>query len=440
MSVNIKFQKYPAYKDSGVEWLGEIPEGWDANKLKYLCGIYNGDSLNESQKKKYSSENTSYRPYISSKDINVNDASVNYVNGLKIPIDNQSFKIAEKDSVLLCIEGGSAGKKIAFTNQSVCFVNKLACFKGFSNNIDKKYLFYSLKSSPFITQFNFSMSGLIGGVAISLLKNLSISTPPLLEQTAIAHFLDDKTAKIDSVIAQKEKMIALLKERKQIIIQNAVTKGLDPNAKMKDSGVEWIGEIPVGWEVVKNKILFVERKEPGEEGLPLLSVSIHSAVSSEELSDEQNIRGLTKIEDKRSYKYVDVDDIVYNMMRAWQGAIGAVRVKGMVSPAYVVAKPNNKILSSFFEYQYRTSAFIQQMNCFSKGITDFRKRLYWDEFKQLICILPLKDEQAKIVTYIKTQSTKIDQSIALQQKQIDKLKEYKAVLIDSAVTGKVKIV
>jgi len=111
----------------------------------------------------------------------------------------------------------------------------------------------------------------------------------------------------------------------------------------------------------------------------------------------------------------------------------------MVSPAYTIAVPNELVDSSFFEYQYRSPIFIQQMDRNSKGITDFRKRLYWDEFKQLITIVPPIDEQIAIVAHIETQSAKIDQAIALNQQQIEKLKEYKTTLINSAVTGKIKV-
>jgi len=178
---------------------------------------------------------------------------------------------------------------------------------------------------------------------------------------------------------------------RQILIHRAVTRGLNPDVKLKYSGVEWIGEIPEHWEAVSNFALFKERNEPGNESLTILSVSIHTAVSSEELSEEENIRGKkNRIEDKSNYKLVKINDIVYNMIASMaKGGIGAVHVNGMVSPAYVVAEPNGKIHAYLFEYQYRTTGFIQQMERHSKGITDFRKRLYWNEFKQLKTILPL---------------------------------------------------
>lgn len=432
---------YEAYKDSGVEWLGDIPESWDISKIKNYSNIYNGDSLNEKQKARYSSEDENHLAYISSKDINVQNAQVNYLNGLRIPRWS-SYKVCPTSSTLMCIEGGSAGKKIAFTNQNVCFVNKLACFVA-KKGIDNKYLFFYLSSKTYKDQFFNAMTGLIGGVAISSIKNFRLVLPPVTVQVAIANFLDKKTAQIDEAITIKEKQIELLKERKQIIIQQAVTKGISyegrPNAPMKDSGVDWIGEIPEHWEIFANRVLFTERVEPGRDELPLLSVSIHSGVSSEEISEEDNVRGRVKIEDKSKYNAVEPNDIVFNMMRAWQGAIGAVEVFGMVSPAYVIAAPKKKLSGKFFEYQYRCPEFIQQMDRYSKGITDFRKRLYWDGFKQLSTIYPPYEEQLKIVEFIYDLSVQNESAIVLQKQQIEKLKEYKTSLINSAVTGKIKV-
>lgn len=269
--------------------------------------------------------------------------------------------------------------------------------------------------------------------------NTFVKVPVISRQNKIIEFLDLKNSEIDQAIAIKEQQIALLNERKQIVIQKAVTQGLDPNVPMKDSGVEWIGEIPEHWEIRANRTMFKERNEQGKEGLPLLSVSIHSGVSNEEISEEDNVRGRVKIEDKSKYILVKKGDIAFNMMRAWQGGIGAVSVDGMVSPAYIVAKPNDFINSEFFEYQYRCPEFIQQMDRYSKGITDFRKRLYWDGFKQLLTVVPPIDEQLKIVEQIKAIEQQTNVATQIKNQQIEKLKEYKTTLINDAVTGKIKV-
>lgn len=308
------------------------------------------------------------------------------------------------------------------------------------DGINRRYLAYLIDSMSYRNQIRRNVKGVkVYSITKAILKDTFIWLASSSEQTAIANFLDQKTTQIDEAIAIKERQIELLKERKQIIIQKAVTQGLNPNEPMKDSGVEWIGRVPEHWRVLANRVLFTERVEPGREGLPLLSVSIHSGVSSEEISEDENVRGRVKIEDKTKYILVKPGDIAFNMMRAWQGGIGAVSTEGMVSPAYIVAKAKPIINADYFEFQYRCPEFIQQMNRFSKGITDFRKRLYWDSFKQLNTVVPPIDEQQEIIFYIKNETDKTDKAAALLNQQIEKLKEYKTTLINSAVTGKIRV-
>lgn len=202
----------------------------------------------------------------------------------------------------------------------------------------------------------------------------------------------------------------------------------------RDSGVDWIGSFPCDWSIVRNGALFREVKDPGNDDLPILSVSIHSGVSSEELTEEENIRSAIKIADRTSYKEVKPGYIAYNMMRAWQGGIGFVSTHGMVSPAYVVAKPIVKINAAFFEYLYRTDLFIGQMDRFSKGITDFRKRLYWEEFKTLLTVVPPLTIQDRIVKFLDEKTAEIDAAIEKKRRLIDLLNEQKAILFNRAVT------
>ncbi|MCI5164894.1 MAG: restriction endonuclease subunit S [Candidatus Electrothrix sp. GM3_4] len=427
-----RFEKYSGYKDSGVDWIGDIPAGWEIKKLKYISNIKTGYTPLTSQTNNFSEDGM-----IWVKPDNLNGHNPIFDSKEKISengIKNQNI-IPEKSLLVCCIgtigKFGIAGVDLVTNQQinSITFHSSVCADYG-------KYLI-STCESEFSKWANGNVVRILN---TSTQGNIYFPLPPLPEQTAIANFLDEKTTKIDTAIAQKEQMISLLKERKQILIQNAVTKGIDPDAQMKDSGVDWIGKIPVGWKILPNKALFQESKAGGNDTLPLLSVSLHSGISSGELGEEENIRGKVKIEDKSSYKLVRPHYIAYNMMRAWQGAIGAVAVDGMVSPAYVVAIPNEILINTvYFELQYRTSSFIQQMNRFSKGITDFRKRLYWNEFKQLNTIVPPLGVQQEIVDFIETQSAKINTSITLQQQQITKLKEYKSILIDHAVTGKIKV-
>lgn len=174
-------------KDSGIEWIGEIPDDWSCAKLSYYIDIFTGNSISDSEKKQF--EIFEGIPYIATKDINVDFASVEYDNGMRVPVDS-NFKIAKCGSVLLCIEGGSAGKKIAFIDRDVAFVNKLCAFKARDGFTDK-YLYYFIFSDAFIAPFNLSMTGLIGGVSQAAIKGIKILIPTKNEQQKIANLLDD---------------------------------------------------------------------------------------------------------------------------------------------------------------------------------------------------------------------------------------------------------
>lgn len=176
-----------------------------------------------------------------------------------------------------------------------------------------------------------------------------------------------------------------------------------------------------GWTRYHLSDIYTERKEPGNESLPLLTVSIHSGVSDGELDEDELPKKVKRIEDKSQYKRAATGDLVFNMMRAWQGAIGTVRTEGMVSPAYIVARPNDKVYPPFMDYYMKTPRMVGMINRQSYGVTDFRKRLYWDSFAPIPCVLPPVREQRKIAEILSTQ----DKAIELQGRKIEELKRFK---------------
>ena len=191
----------------------------------------------------------------------------------------------------------------------------------------------------------------------------------------------------------------------------------------KPSGVEWLGEVPEHWEVRRIASLYSEVVEAGNEDLPVLSVSIHHGVSDSELSEEELDRKVVRSEDRSKYKHVAPGDLVYNMMRAWQGAFGSVVVEGMVSPAYVVARPKTSLPTEWVEYLLRTEFAVNEIKRFSRGITDFRLRLYWDEFKNLRICSPPAQERACILRFLDREAAKIDDLIVEQQRLIQLARE-----------------
>ena len=179
------------------------------------------------------------------------------------------------------------------------------------------------------------------------------------------------------------------------------------------------------WKEYSMGELYTERKEPGNDSLPILTVSIHSGVSDGEMDEDDLGKFVRRIEDKSAYKHVYAGDLVLNMMRAWQGAIGCARGEGMVSPAYITAKPSDIVFPPFMDYYVKRKEFIEQVNTLSYGVTDFRKRLYWDSFVRIRCKLPSVEEQRRIAKVFDEYKKLID----LQLRDLERMKELEKGLL-----------
>lgn len=218
-------------------------------------------------------------------------------------------------------------------------------------------------------------------------------------------------------------------EIKQRIEQ--IRRGEVPEGYVKTA----LGLAPANWKRYTFGDIYTERKEPGDENLPLLMVSIHSGVSDGEVDAAELPKQVKRIEDKSQYKKAVSGDLVFNMMRAWQGAIGTVRTTGMVSPAYIVAEPNDKVYPLFMDYYSRTPQMINQIDRQSYGVTDFRKRLYWDSFAPIGCTLPPIEEQQKIAAILTTQ----DKVIELKEKRLAEKQRQKKYFMQQLLTGKKRL-
>ena len=425
------------YKDSGIEWIGQIPKEWDLARFKFVSEMYTGNSLNEQQKELYSSSDSGNTlPYISTKDVERDIEKIDYDGGIRIPLHVDKFAIAPKNSVLLCIEGGSAGKKVGYTNQDVFFVNKLCCIKTLNNS---RYFYYFILSNSFIEPFMQNIQGLIGGVSVSTLKNFVISIPPVYEQQKIANYLDKVCGEVDEMVKIQEQMIEELKTYKQSIITEAVTKGLNPNVPMKDSGIDWIGQIPEHWEIRRIGNLFKLRDEknykPMDE-VQLLSLYTGIGVFPHGEQEERGNKAITV----EGYKVVHKDDIVVNIILAWMGAIGVSNYDGVTSPAYDVYIPDlSNVVPHFFHYVFRTQGIAGECYKYGRGIMMMRWRTYSSEFKLISVPFPSMEEQQLIANFLDTKCAEIDALIAIKQTKIDELKEYKKSVIYEYVTGKKEV-
>ena len=427
-------QRYSEYKDSGVKWLGEIPSHWNVILTKYIANLYTGNSLNEASKEMYSNRRDDARAYISSKDIDLITGNVNYENGLYIPREEYIFEVAPQNSFLLCIEGGSAGRKKAFLTKECCFVNKLCCF---DRIINPKFHYYFIHGEYFQTMFNCSLQGLIGGVSVSTLRNFYTVVPSIEEQECIVSYLDDIISKIDIAIAQQQRMVDLLNERKQIIINNAVTKGLNPKVRMKDSCVEWIGEIPEHWEMKRLKtILSIKDERNSDPSATLLSVYTAIGVKPRKELKERGNKANTVI----NYKIVNKGDLIVNRLLAWMGACGLSNYDGVTSPDYDVYAFRSGYNRLYYELYFRNTHFKSDCYKYGHGIMMMRWRTYPDEFLNIMIPVPPLEEQTAIYNHINPLINNIAAYIEKCKNQITLLQERKQIIINDVVTGKVKVI
>ncbi|MFD0863055.1 restriction endonuclease subunit S [Sungkyunkwania multivorans] len=450
------FQKYPAYKESGVEWLGKIPKEWEVKKLKFVGNIYAG--INGKKGDDFSKEyKKGLKPFIPFTNI-CNNSKIDEIQYQFVKIDEKENQNRVKANDILFLMSSETLDDIAKCSiylgmNEELYLNSFC--KGFriSNpDINPKYINYLFSSKIYRNYFALVGRGFTRiNLKQEFINDALITIPTLSEQTAIANFLDDKTAKIDRAITQKERMIELLKERKQIIIQNAVTKGLDPNAKMKHSGVEWIGEIPEHWEVKKFRYVFnlgkgltITKENLQDEGIACVNYGeIHSKYGFE-VNPEIHELKCVDIEYLKSspnallkqgdFVFADTSEDIEG-----SGNFTYLNSKQKTFAGYhtVIARPKRIVNSRFLAYSFDSLSFRNQIRNKVKGVKVYS--ITQSILSEPVVWLPTIKEQEEIVAFLDNKCIMYDQSINLNVRQINKLKEYKATLIDSAVTGKIKV-
>ena len=265
------------------------------------------------------------------------------------------------------------------------------------------------------------------------LRKLPIVFPPLSEQQAIADYLDKKCAEIDQMVALQEKFIEELKAYKQSLITETVTKGLNPKAPMKDSGVEWIGEIPEGWEVIRVKHLLWECKERSETGEeePLSMSQKYGLIPTKDMDVIPNMASSFV-----GAKYVHSGDLVFNKLKAHLGVFSVSEYDGLVSPDYAVYHSTERCVAKYLEYLFKTPQYINEFKKLSTGVGAGLTRLYTGDLFSIAAMCPPIQEQINIVRAISDLCSKIDNLIAVKQQKIEAYKDYKKSLIYEYVTGK----
>ncbi|EKO3763966.1 restriction endonuclease subunit S [Vibrio metschnikovii] len=428
--------KYEAYKNSGVEWLGAIPVHWNSfplcakSKLKSISNNENEELLSV---------------YLDKGVIKFDDVDAKRTNATSS--DLTKYQLVEPGDFVLNNQQAWRGSVGVSDYRGI--VSPAYLVLSLSEDIVPRFGNYLFRDGAMVANYLVSSKG-VGTIQRNLywpqLKRALVFLPPTEEQLLIACFLDKKTAQIDDAIAIKEQQINLLKERKQIIIQQAVTQGLDLNVPMKDSGVDWIGEIPEHWDVVKlklltNKIVDGAHFTPTyvDKGVPFLRVTDLSKMKDGVINWE-TVRYIPIKEHKELIKRAKADK--GDVLLSKNGTIGLTKVidweiefSFFVSLCLIKLKPqlNPNYFTSFFN-----SPIVDKQISFGSSRTSVTN-LHLEKIKELLIILPPLNEQDEVMHFINQIDAKYDPAIDVQVQQIEKLKEYKTTLINSAVTGKIKI-
>ena len=301
-------------------------------------------------------------------------------------------------------------------------------------------MYYYLISDSSKVQFEKSSDGgVVQNLNIDKVKHTYICIPQIDEQKKIADFLDKKCAEIDILTSDIQKQIDTLEQYKKSVITEAVTKGLNPDAEMKDSGVDWIGDIPSDWETIKIGRLFSIRNErntkPMDE-VQLLSLYTGIGVFPHGEQEERGNKAVTV----EGYKIVHKNDIVVNIILAWMGAIGISEYDGVTSPAYDIYVPDTRrVIPHFYHYVFRTKGIAGECYKYGRGIMLMRWRTYAQEFKQISVPFPSIETQQEIADYLDKKCSEIDTIISDKKKQLEVITEYKKSLIYEYVTGKKEV-
>ena len=412
-------------KDSGVEWIGEIPKDWNCMRLKFAFGNSNvGESVD---KELYSSDENGYIFYTAG----ANPVKTSYT---EFPM----WKYTTDNDILLARNGTPyiyLPSKDAVYSDHIIRIN-------IKDGYCRRFLRYCLQRS---IESIIVDSVSIATWSISLWKEQKLPLPYYHEQKYLADYLDSKCSKIDEIIEKQQAIIKKLKEYKFSIITEAVTKGINPDVELKDSTIDMCEQIPVHWGISQNRYLFSLRDEKNYKPLEevrLLSLYTDLGVFPH---GEQEERG-NKAVKAEGYKVVYENDIVVNIILAWMGAIGRSAYDGVTSPAYDIYKPNENVCSRYYHYLYRTKPFSAECYKYGRGIMAMRWRTYSSEFKSIKVPVPPYIEQCQIADYLDSKcemldktSNLIDSNIYEKGRLIIKLQEYKKSLIYEVVTGKKEV-
>ncbi|MFD2741681.1 restriction endonuclease subunit S [Sulfitobacter aestuarii] len=425
-----QYPRYDDYVDSGFDWIKNVPGHWTVSKL--------GSCLSPVSKKNHGDKpllSITREAGVIERDVEDQDSNHNF-----IPDDLSNYKLVREGQ--FAMNKMKAWQGSYGVSEHTGIVSPAYYVFDFAKSFDPRFFNIAIRSKLYVSYFGSASDGVRIGqwdLNKTRMKAIPFLVPPLEEQQAIARFLDDKTDKMDQAVKIKEGQIALLRERKQIIIQEVVTKGLDPDAPMKDSGIDWIGQIPAHWTVDTLGSLLFPVSEKNHPEKTLLSVTREQGVIVRDVEDQESNHNFIP-DDLSGYKLVRAGQFAMNKMKAWQGSYGISEHTGIVSPAYFVFSLLKDFDGAFFNTAIRSKLYVTFFGQASDGVRIGQWDLNKTRMKAIPFIYPSVEEQKEIVKHIEFEMAKIDGAIELKERQIEALKEYKATLINAAVTGKIKVI
>lgn len=411
-------------KDSGIEWIGEIPKEWKIDKIKYHL------KRNEPKKHGNAIVLSVYRDYgvipKDSRDDNHNVTSE----------DTSKYKYVKKGQLVINKMKAWQGS-LAVSDYNGIVSPAYFIYDFTDEEYNHKYFHYLVRSC-YKEEFKRISGGIREGqwdLSPEAFANTLALLPPLVEQKYIANYLDIQCSEIDATAEDIQKEISLLEDYKKSVITEAVTKGLNPDVEMKDSGIEWIGQIPKHWKIIRIGYILGEIDRRSITGMEeSLSVSqVLGVVPSSQIAVPSTASTMV------GQKIVEPGELVLNKLKAHLGVCFVSNYKGLVSPDYAVYKANEKVKSKLLEYVFHTASCIWEFKKYITGVGQGLSRLYTKDLFRINVALPDMLEQQQIVSYLDTKCFEIDTLIADKKRQLDILADYKKSLIYEYVTGKKEV-
>lgn len=429
-------KRYETYKESGVEWIGKIPKHWMTSQYKFVTEVQNGFAF----KSQLFDKNTGF-PILRIRDITSGEISTFYRG------EYSDDYIIRKNDLLIGMDGDF---NIRWWDKEDILLNQRCCRIISNSKSIKRFLYYSL---PFNLQIinDLTYYTTVKHLSSGDINNAKLPLPSLEEQTQIAAYLDHKTSLIDNIISQKEQLIEKLKEQRQAVINEAVTKGLNPNVPLKDSGIEWLGEIPEHWEVVKfrykfetTKGLTITKANLVDEGIPVVNYGeIHSKFGFEVNPETHNLKCVSEdyIKSNESSLLSKGDFVFADTSEDIEGSGNFTHLHSEI-PTFagyhtIIARLIDHSNYRFFAYFFDSISFRTQIQNLVKGVKVYS--ITNKILKDTILFCPPIDEQIEISEHIDKQTQKLFISIEKLKVSIKKLKEYRQSIISEAVTGKIDV-